>query len=179
MKTLVTLFIFSWMSLCAFSQVKKGSNAPEISLQDLEGRPVSLSGLKGKVVLIDFWASWCGPCRNNNPRLAQLYQKYHEKGLEMLGVSVDNNPTYWKQAVMQDGLEWLQVNDNRGWESSVALAYNVNAIPASFLIDKDGVVRGIDLEGRALHRRHRQLAGEPVGGPRRLCRWGARRCGAP
>jgi peroxiredoxin len=149
------------LSLCigagTFAQVKKGEPAPEISLPGANGSVVNLSDLKGKVVLIDFWASWCGPCRNNNPRLVKLYQKFHEKGFEIFGVSVDNTSASWKEAIKEDQLQWVQVNDNKGWNSSVAMTYNVNAIPASFLVDKEGVIRAIDFEGRALEAKIKSL----------------------
>ncbi len=143
--------------LASFSQIKKGKPAPEISLINMEGNQINLSDLKGKVVLIDFWASWCGPCRNNNPRLIKLYQKYHDKGFEILGVSIDNNAQDWKQAVNEDHLEWIQVDDKNGWNASTAKVYNVNAIPSSFLIDKDGIIREIDLEGRQLESKIKSL----------------------
>ena len=149
--------LLAGISITAFPQVKKGQPAPEISLSNMEGRLVSLSDLKGKVVLIDFWASWCGPCRNNNPRLVKLYEKYHEKGFEILGVSVDNNAANWKEAVGEDKLDWVQVNDNKSWDGSAAMTYNVNAIPASFLIDKEGVLRAMDIEGRALEAKIKSL----------------------
>ena len=157
MKNLLFLWLLLTISLAGFSQPKKGKPAPEIALLNMEGNRVSLSDLKGRVVLIDFWASWCGPCRYNNPRLAKLYLKYHEKGFEILGVSLDNNPYSWKQAVQQDKLEWLQVNDNQGWDASVAKLYQVNAIPVSFLVDREGIIREIDVEGRALESKIKSL----------------------
>jgi|HubBroStandDraft_1064217.scaffolds.fasta_scaffold342781_2 peroxiredoxin len=157
MTKLLFIIFLSPLCLAGFSQPKKGKPAPEIALSNMEGNQVSLADLKGRVVLIDFWASWCGPCRYNNPRLVKLYQKYHEKGFEILGVSLDNNPASWKQAVQQDKLEWIQVNDNQGWDASVAKLYRVNAIPVSFLIDKEGIIREIDMEGRALESKIKSL----------------------
>jgi len=157
MKTLIFAGFLLVGFLPVFSQVKTGRKAPEIALLNLEGNRVTLSDLKGRVVLIDFWASWCGPCRYNNPRLVRLYQKYHEKGFEILGVSLDNNTASWKQAVIQDKLEWIQVNDNQGWDASAAKSYRVNAIPVSFLLDKDGIVRAVDMEGRALEAKIKSL----------------------
>jgi peroxiredoxin len=157
MKNVFVLCLLLSVVFTASAQVKKGEPAPEISLAGTDGNLVNLSDLKGKVVLVDFWASWCGPCRYNNPRLIKLYQKYHEKGLEILGVSVDNTSANWKEAIKEDRLEWVQVNDNKGWDGSVAKTYNVNAIPASFLIDKEGVIRAIDMEGRALETKIKSL----------------------
>jgi thiol-disulfide isomerase/thioredoxin len=101
-------------------------------------------------VLIDFWASWCGPCRKNNPNLLALYEKFKDKGFEILGVSVDKSNTDWKNAIAKDGLTWKQLIDNAGWNSQATIDYGVEAIPASFLIDKKGLVRGVNLEGREL-----------------------------
>ena len=130
-----------------FAQIKVGQPAPELSLPDLQGNRVSLSALKGKLVLIDFWASWCGPCRQNNPHLVRLYRKYHDKGLEIYGISIDDNPEAWKKAVSQDKLTWIQVNDIKGWDAPSAILYGVDAIPASCLIDREGVVRKINAVG--------------------------------
>jgi peroxiredoxin len=131
----------------AFSQMTTGNAATEISLPDRDGNLTSLSALKGKVVLIDFWASWCGPCRRNNPHLVRLYKKYHGKGLEIYGVSLDNDHSSWKEAVEHDKLGWIQVIDDKGWDASSALAYGVEMIPSSFLIDKTGVIRKVNAEG--------------------------------
>jgi len=147
MKNILFALVLIFSSQAVFSQVKINDVAPEISLPNLEGKMVNLSELKGKVVIIDFWASWCGPCRKNNPHLVKFYKKYHPKGLEILGVSLDNNQDAWKEAVQKDKLEWIQINDNKGWNASSANAYNVNAIPASFLIDKNGIIYSIDHVG--------------------------------
>jgi peroxiredoxin len=136
--------------MTGFSQGKPGHPASEISLPDSSGNMVHLSDLKGTVVLIDFWASWCGPCRNNNPRLIRLYNKYHNEGFQILGVSIDNNKEEWRKAVLQDKLKWIQVNDNKGWDGPAAVTYEVNAIPASFLVDKEGVIRKNGVTGRSL-----------------------------
>ncbi len=113
----------------------------------MNGNLIRLSDLKGKVVLIDFWASWCGPCRKNNPHLVKLYHKYHGKGLEIFGVSLDDDHQSWKEAVSHDRMEWIQVIDDKGWDASSALAYGVEMIPSSFLIDRDGVIRKVNAEG--------------------------------
>ena len=150
MKKIFFLLILLSSVLVISAQVKKGTPAPEISLPDISGQTVSLSSLKGTVVLIDFWASWCGPCRKNNPNLVALYEKFKDQGFEILGVSVDKNNSDWKSAIAKDGLSWKQVIDNTGWNSQITIDYGVEAIPASFLVDKKGMVRGVNLEGREL-----------------------------
>jgi thiol-disulfide isomerase/thioredoxin len=136
--------------MITFSQVKENQAAPELSLPNLDNKTINLSDLKGKVVLLDFWASWCEPCRMTNPHLVRLYKKFHEKGFEILSVSIDDDAKNWKQAVTHDRMEWTQVNDSKGWNAPSALLYGVDAIPASFLIDKNGVVHNINLIGRKL-----------------------------
>ena len=137
----VCLIIFSVQS---FSQARPGIPASELSLPGVNGETLSLSQFKGKIVLLDFWASWCGPCRHNNPRLVKLYRKYHPKGLEIYGVSLDTDGGSWKEAIHHDKLPWTQVNDDKGWNAPSTIVYGVNAIPASFLIDKDGIIRVIN-----------------------------------
>ena len=134
-----------------------GTPAPAISLPDMKGSQVQLSSLKGSVVLIDFWASWCGPCRANNPHLLKLYNKYHEQGLEILGISLDEKSEDWKAAVRQDKLSWRQVIDDKGQNAASALAYGVDAIPSSFLIDKDGVIRAVNEVGWDLESKIKKL----------------------
>lgn len=145
---LVLLMILSVSALSA--QIKKGKAAPEIKLKDTNGEFISLSSYKGKVVLLDFWASWCIPCRRNNPSLVALYEKFKGEGFEILGVSIDENNDAWKKAIEKDGLSWKQVVDNKGWNAKSTDDYIIDAIPASFLIDQEGVIRGVNLEGREL-----------------------------
>lgn len=145
---LVLLMILSVSALSA--QIKKGKAAPEIKLKDTNGEFISLSSYKGKVVLLDFWASWCIPCRRNNPSLVALYEKFKGEGFEILGVSIDENNDAWKKAIEKDGLGWKQVVDNKGWNAKSTDDYIIDAIPASFLIDQEGVIRGVNLEGREL-----------------------------
>jgi len=132
------------------AQVKVGQAAPEISLPDSKDSIINLSSLKGKVVLLDFWASWCRPCRIAIPSVVRLYDKYKSKGLEVYGVSIDEKKGAWLKAVKQDSITYLQVNDKAGWYAKVTLVYGVNEIPATFLIDKKGEIVAINLEGKNL-----------------------------
>jgi peroxiredoxin len=150
MKAVLLLIFTLVIAMEANSQIKPGQLAPELSLPDTHGNLVQLSHLRGKVILIDFWASWCAPCRRNNPNLVKLYRKYHDLGLEIYGISIDNNEDHWKEAVQKDKMDWIQVNDDRGWDASSAIAYGIDAIPASFLVDKQGIIRQMDLSGRHL-----------------------------
>ncbi len=127
-----------------------GEAAPEISLTDANGKVVKLTDLKGKVVLIDFWASWCGPCKASIPKLNKTYAKFKDKGFEILGVSLDESSSKWKAAVKRLKMQYLQVLDKSNWDSKAATDYGVEAIPATFLVDKNGVLRGVDLEGKEL-----------------------------
>lgn len=130
-----------------------GFPAIDFTLQDLDGKNVALSSFKGKYVLVDFWASWCGPCRRENPNVVAAYNKYKDKGFTILGVSLDDNKEKWKAAVEKDNLAWTHVSDLKGWQSSVAKMYNVTGIPFNLLLDKDGNIlakglRGADLEAK-------------------------------
>jgi len=160
MKKLFFTALFLIIYMAGFSQIKTGEPAPELSLPGQNGEIVRLSDLKGRVVLIDFWASWCGPCRKNNPHLVRLYHKYHERGLEIYGVSIDDNMSSWKQAVQHDQLEWVQVNDSKGWDAPSTILYGVDAIPASFLLDKNGIIKNKDLVGSNLEQAIKSLLKE-------------------
>jgi peroxiredoxin len=137
-----------------------GQKAPDISLPNPEGQKVKLSTLKGKVVLIDFWASWCGPCRKENPFVVNVYNKYKDKGFTVFSVSLDNNKDKWLQAIEKDGLVWNHVSDLKGWNSSAADLYGIRSIPATFLLDKDGTIIGKNLRGAALENALRKVFGE-------------------
>ncbi len=150
MKRIYFSLFFMIFSLNLFSQMRPGQTAADLSLPDLNGKLVSLYQLKGKVVLIDFWASWCGPCRHNNPHLVKLYNKYHDKGLEIYGVSLDEDEGNWKKAVHHDKLSWIQVIDDKGWEASSISTYGVDFIPSSFLIDRRGVIQKMNIDGPEL-----------------------------
>lgn len=122
----------------SYGPTVEGAIAPEINLQTPEGGTLALSSLKGKVVLIDFWASWCGPCRKENPNVKRIYEKYKDKGFEIYGVSLDNSASQWKAAIEKDGLGWKHVSDLGGWQSGAAKLYQVRSIPQTFLLDKEG-----------------------------------------
>ncbi|GAB4334685.1 MAG: TlpA disulfide reductase family protein [Flammeovirgaceae bacterium] len=131
-------------------RIAVGSNAPDIQLTDPNGKIVSLSSLKGKVVLIDFWASWCGPCRKENPNVVRMYEKFKNKGFEIYGVSLDKDKQAWLDAIQKDGLKWIHVSDLKFWQSDAAKLYNISAIPMTVLLDKEGKIIAKNLRGKAL-----------------------------
>ncbi|MBQ2289933.1 MAG: AhpC/TSA family protein [Bacteroidaceae bacterium] len=113
-----------------------GAVAPDFTLPDLNGNPVTMSEVKGKIKIIDFWASWCGPCRMNNPALRKIYQEFHSKGLEIIGVSLDNSKVGWQKAIEKDGLEWINVSSLKGWDCEVVRLYNVTGVPSLFILNE-------------------------------------------
>lgn len=127
-----------------------GSKAPEIILPDSSGQPFALSSLRGKVVLVDFWASWCGPCREENPNVLNAYNQFKDKGFEILGISLDEKRSSWIEAIYADKIHWIHLSELRGWESSAARSYGVSGIPAAFLLDREGNIIAKDLRGAAL-----------------------------
>ena len=122
----------------------------EIALPSLKGDITRLSDYQGKVILIDFWASWCGPCRLSNKTLVKLYDKYKAKGFEIFGVSMDENLNAWAKAVSKDKISWVQVIDRGGWEGGTALSWNVYRLPTSYLVDKDGKLIARDPDKKEL-----------------------------
>lgn len=121
------------------------------------GKKVKLSDIKGKYILLDFWAAWCGPCREENPKLVELYKQYHGKGFNILGVSADDNRAAWLAAIKQDGLLWENVSDLRGDKNKAALIYGVDAFPTNYLINQDGIIIAKNVRGKALEDKLKQL----------------------
>ena len=132
------------------AQPRQGQKATDIALPTAKGDTIRLSSLLGKVVLLDFWASWCGPCRVANRGLSKIYSKFKDKGFEIYSVSFDADRSDWLNAVKQDKISWLQVNDPDINRSSVALYWEVYSIPTTYLIDRDGTLLAMDLEGKNL-----------------------------
>jgi peroxiredoxin len=137
-----------------------GSPAPEIALKDPDGKIIKLSSLKGQYVLIDFWASWCRPCRMENPNNVKLYAKYHDKGFEIYGVSLDKSKEDWVNAIEDDRLTWIHVSDLQYWQCEGAQTYNVQGIPHTVLLDKEGKIIAIGLRGESLKKKLEELFGE-------------------
>ncbi len=138
-----------------------GSLAPEIAYPDPDGNIQKLSSLKGKYVLVDFWASWCRPCRVESPNVVANYKKYHDKGFEIFQVSLDKSKNSWIKAIKDDGLgSWYHVSDLQQWNSAPAKLYGVRAIPSNFLLDKEGKVIGKNLRGDALGAKLQEIFGK-------------------
>jgi peroxiredoxin len=132
------------------AQPKIGAFAKDINLPNGNNQTISLAALKGKIVLVDFWASWCRPCRQTVPGLKKLYDTYHDKGFEIYGVSLDENKDAWQRAIQQDQSNWIHVNDNSG---SIANQWNISVIPTTFLVDQTGKIVAVDEEPKALVKR--------------------------
>jgi thiol-disulfide isomerase/thioredoxin len=140
------------------ARVAIGAMAPELEFPDPTGKMRKLSDLRGKVVLIDFWASWCGPCRRENPNVTRIYSEYHDKGFEIFSVSLDSDAASWMRAIEADKLVWPNhVSDLKKWQSQAAAIYGVRSIPSTFLLDKEGRIVQRDLRGADLERAVKQL----------------------
>lgn len=133
--------------------IQVGSVAPDFTLPDVEGNPVTLSSLRGKYVLIDFWASWCPDCRKENPNIVAAWEKFKNKNFTILGVSLDRKKEPWLAAIEKDRLTWTHVSDLKDWKSDAAVVYAIRWIPMNFLLDPDGVILATGLEGEALHQK--------------------------
>jgi thiol-disulfide isomerase/thioredoxin len=148
--------------LASFEKRKPGTMFHELTMKDMEDREVKLSQWagKGNYVLVDFWASWCGPCRQEMPNVIQNYERYHAKGFEVVGVSFDQKKDAWVAAVQQMGMRWPQMSDLKGWQCAASDIYGIRSIPASVLLDPQGKIIAIDLRGNALGAKLKEIYGE-------------------
>lgn len=146
-------FLIGTILLCSMlcsAQLRIGGTVPEIQLPNTMDSMIKLSSLNGKVVLIDFWASWCAPCRAANPYVQKLYKKYKDQGFEVFAVSLDVKKDAWLKAIKKDKLTYIQVLDDAGWNSKVAERFYVDALPTNFLLDKTGKIVAINIEGKEM-----------------------------
>ncbi len=137
-----------------------GAIAPDMSLPDQNGDTIAISDFKGQILLLDFWASWCGPCRRENPTVVKVYDKYKDQGFEVLSVSLDKTKEKWLAAIEQDGLEWKHMSDLKGWKSLATDVYKVKAIPRTYILDQEGQIIAKNLRGEALERKMEELFSE-------------------
>jgi peroxiredoxin len=164
MKIKIAILFFLFLNVKLFAQInnyyislhkdlKKGDVATDFTLTNLKGEKITLSKYRGKYVLLEFWGSGCGPCRQENPNLLINYKKYKSKGFEIIGVSLDKYKDNWKRAVDKDSMIWITISDLEGYSSKVILTYNVKGVPMNFLLDPKGVIIDNNIRGAALGQR--------------------------
>ncbi len=165
MKNLRLLYLIFAFGSSAFTSKAQGpipnitDSRLDFTVAGLENDSIRLSSLKGKVLLIDFWASWCGPCRYTNKDLVKLYKDYKNKGLDILSISVDDNKKSWKKAIARDKMTWMHGNDTGGWDAMAAVKWRIEALPTTFLVDKNGDVVAINPEKEELKKKIKELLG--------------------
>lgn len=163
LKKIITVIVLLFSAFFSTAQEVANISDPrlQIKLPDVKGDSITLASLKGKVLLLDFWASWCMPCRAANKKLVKLYDKYQAKGFEIFSVSLDEDKSDWKKAIAKDKISWVQVNDPRGsWNAKTAADWNISVLPTTFLINKKGDVVAIDPEGKELEKGIQELLQE-------------------
>jgi peroxiredoxin len=162
----ISIILIPWMAAnfsFASINLQVGDKAPEFTVTDPSGKAISLSALKGKVVLIDFWASWCMPCREANPELVEVYKKFQSQGFEIFSISLDSKKEPWVNAIKNDNLHWPHHgSDLKGWENKIAHLYGVDAIPSTFLVDEKGTIIGKDIDEYDLEKKLTWLFFEQV-----------------
>jgi peroxiredoxin len=147
--------------LVVMKSVSVGQKAPEFTMNDAKGNPVSLSSKIGsKLLLVDFWAAWCNPCRQENPNVVKVYNEFHKKGFDVLGVSLDQKKEDWLKAIDDDKLTWTHVSDLKYWGNEAAKLYAVNSIPSNFLLDENGIIVGRNLRGDDLYKKIQEVLGK-------------------
>lgn len=159
---IIAFAILPFLAIAQQDEAKRliiGALAPEFTQNDTLGNPISLASFKGQYILLDFWASWCGPCRRENPNLVDAYNKYKDKNFTILGISLDRpeGKEKWMQAIKDDNLAWAQVSDLKYWNNEVAKLYGIRSIPQSYLLDPEGRIIAINLRGAALHEKLAEL----------------------
>lgn len=145
--------------ILAAKTIHVGAPAPKFTQQDVHGKPLKLEDIRSKYLLVEFWASWCGPCRAENPNLTRQYAKYKPQGFEVVAVSLDDHHDKWEEAIAKDQLPWLHVSDLKGWNNEVGRQYGIRAVPANFLLDENKNIIAMNLRGEELNKKLSELFG--------------------